>query len=206
MQKTGIVWPWSPLYTWNPVTGCRRGCFFCYARRIHERFNKTPFSQVTFHPKRIFEPLSAMKPRNIFVGSMTDIAYWEHDWKMDVIAVCSDCPGHTFIFLTKDARAYHGLKWPSNCILGLTITGLEQFQDKAIDHLIGTPSSRIFLSVEPLLGPVWLGYASSFCERIIVGAMTGPGTIKPRREWIENIRLDVSAEKLFWKESMKGLA
>lgn len=35
MNKTKIEWCDS---TWNPVTGCRHGCGYCYARRIAERF------------------------------------------------------------------------------------------------------------------------------------------------------------------------
>jgi protein gp37 len=35
MKKTKIDWADS---TWNPVTGCLRGCEYCYARRIAERF------------------------------------------------------------------------------------------------------------------------------------------------------------------------
>ena len=35
MNKTKIEWCDS---TWNPVTGCRHGCEYCYARRIAERF------------------------------------------------------------------------------------------------------------------------------------------------------------------------
>lgn len=34
-QKTKIEWCDS---TWNPVTGCRHGCDYCYARRQAERF------------------------------------------------------------------------------------------------------------------------------------------------------------------------
>ena len=35
MQKTNIEWC---DVTWNPVTGCRRGCEYCYARGIARRF------------------------------------------------------------------------------------------------------------------------------------------------------------------------
>lgn len=36
MKDTKIEWCDS---TWNPVTGCRNGCEYCYARRIAERFS-----------------------------------------------------------------------------------------------------------------------------------------------------------------------
>lgn len=36
MKKTKIDWADS---TWNPVTGCLRGCEYCYARRIANRFS-----------------------------------------------------------------------------------------------------------------------------------------------------------------------
>ena len=35
MNKTGIEWC---DMTWNPVTGCRHECEYCYARRIAARF------------------------------------------------------------------------------------------------------------------------------------------------------------------------
>ena len=35
-DKTKIDWADA---TWNPVTGCRHGCEYCYARRIAERFS-----------------------------------------------------------------------------------------------------------------------------------------------------------------------
>lgn len=36
MNKTKIEWC---DYTWNPVTGCKHGCEYCYARRIAKRFS-----------------------------------------------------------------------------------------------------------------------------------------------------------------------
>lgn len=35
MNKTKIEWADS---TWNPVTGCKHGCSYCYARKIAQRF------------------------------------------------------------------------------------------------------------------------------------------------------------------------
>ena len=35
LHKSRIDWC---DYTWNPVTGCRHGCSYCYARRIADRF------------------------------------------------------------------------------------------------------------------------------------------------------------------------
>ena len=44
MKKTKIEWCDS---TWNPVTGCRHGCEYCYARRIAERFRPFDMPHVT---------------------------------------------------------------------------------------------------------------------------------------------------------------
>ena len=35
LHKTKIEWA---THTWNPVTGCRHGCEYCYARRFIARF------------------------------------------------------------------------------------------------------------------------------------------------------------------------
>lgn len=36
MNKTGIEWS---DYSWNPITGCRHGCEYCYAERMTKRFS-----------------------------------------------------------------------------------------------------------------------------------------------------------------------
>ncbi len=53
MKKTKIEWCDS---TWNPVTGCRHGCEYCYARRIAERFR--PFDMPHITEDGVFEGIN----------------------------------------------------------------------------------------------------------------------------------------------------
>ena len=46
MNHTSIDWA---EYSWNPVTGCQRGCDYCYARRIAERFHGPDGFKPAFH-------------------------------------------------------------------------------------------------------------------------------------------------------------
>lgn len=39
LHKSKIEWC---THTWNPVTGCRNGCSYCYARRFIDRFAPHP--------------------------------------------------------------------------------------------------------------------------------------------------------------------
>lgn len=55
MNKTKIEWCDS---TWNPVTGCRHDCGYCYARRIAERF--MPFDLPHLTERGVFEGLNEL--------------------------------------------------------------------------------------------------------------------------------------------------
>ena len=159
MNRTKIEWC---NYTWNPVVGCNRGCWYCYAKKIFERFNPGKrFEDIHVYNKRFPEPTKVKKPSKIFVGSMTDI--------MDprilatksiyrIFRVILQCPQHTFMFLTKNYFAYQGLKnIPNNCWMGITITGAEPMYTRLtkVAHLISKTKAQIkFISFEPLLGEV----------------------------------------------------
>jgi len=52
MNKTKIQWP-GLTHTWNPVTGCRRGCSYCYAKKINDRFKMGDFIPPKHRPKLV---------------------------------------------------------------------------------------------------------------------------------------------------------
>ena len=122
MNKTDISWC---DFTWNPVTGCKRGCAYCYARKIHNRFNKTPFTDIVFHPERLNDPAKIKKPSTIFVGSMSDCQYWSNEQWEKVLYVCNKNTHHKYMFLSKDPKSYTNasqfLGFESNIMQGLTV-------------------------------------------------------------------------------------
>ena len=67
MNKTKIEWT---EWTWNPVVGCQRGCHYCYARKIFQRFHKSnKFTDVRLYPERLEQPLRIKKyPKNCWLG------------------------------------------------------------------------------------------------------------------------------------------
>ena len=185
-------------WTWNPVTGCKRNCSYCYAHKIHKRFYKTPFSDIVLHPERLYDKMPK-EPSKIFVGSMSDCAYWTVDMWDKIIPICRNNPQHTFMFLSKCPTAYDGIIFPKNCMQGLTLT-LEG-KSKYSEYLKFTLYNRPFLSIEPLLG--CLDFEPKTIEIVIVGAMTGNGAIKPKKEWIESIKDNVYDKLIYWKKNIK---
>ena len=182
MNRSKIEWC---DYTWNPVTGCLHNCSYCYAKRIATRFAGGKAFPNGFEPtcwlsKRINEPMHVIKPSKIFVCSMGDL-FGDWPWKVPwngryvlgtgvikmVLKVAEKCPQHTFIFLTKNPRGMQGFEFPGNCWCGVSV------EDKSklyrVDELLEVNAKVKFVSLEPLLGEVFLGeYLRSipFCRFI----------------------------------------
>lgn len=201
-KNTSINWP-GLTHTWNPVRGCFRGCckathgFDCYARIMHNRFNKTPFDKIQVLEDKFYIPPSK-KPRKIFVGSMSDICYWPEHAINNLLTVINCNISDTFMLLTKHPKFYTEYEWPNNVMCGTTITFFEgpQIEKIALASLANHP----FLSVEPLLGCV-PRFDYSIFEVVIVGQDNTRGAKQPKPEWIVSVKANIPPNKIWWKQA-----
>ena len=213
--KTNISWC---DMTANPVWGCLNTCPFCYARKIARRFGKTE-DQKSFVPtwmNRNYSKAYPEKPQFVFVNSMSDIAFWKDTWIELTLKKIREFPQHTYCFLTKNPECYARFQAaPSNCWFGVTITdqvAMDRFgrlfyrgwTDRRSD--LFDPNRKIFFSVEPLLGEIFLGLYSDW---LIIGAETGnrKGRVIPQQVWIDNILNDceLMGVPVWMKDSLKDI-
>ncbi|MBA7696180.1 hypothetical protein ES703_104822 [subsurface metagenome] len=206
---------WCNL-TFNPVWGCRnKGCPYCYARTFAKRFGGIRFIEewkyrtehnidsvhfklkhsldlIDFKPTFLysqFDKKFPQKTQRIFVGSMSEIYYWENEWLEKVLEKVKLYPQHIFQFLTRYPEVYDKYIFPKNCWLGVTITKEKDFE-RGIPYLFITSCNITFVSIEPILEYINPGpFSSANIDWVILGAETGKRKEKiiPKREWIENM-------------------
>ena len=199
-RKTLIDWADA---SWNPVTGCKHGCEYCYARGIARRFgckingdmgtalavlekpyvsmdgvtNPYPYEFLpTFHRYRLDIPMTWKRPKNIFVCSMADLfGDWVPDeWIIDVLNACREAPQHRYLFLTKNPKRYDELKNKG------IITGKEEnfwlgsTMTGPANLFYSSGFDKTFISIEPILRPFsYAGNGPFAVSWVIVGAETG---------------------------------
>ena len=206
MNKTKIEWCDSTI---NPVVGCPRGCPYCYARRMNDRFKWVDdFSKPEFKKERL-KALESKKGKAVFMNSVSDIAYWDArdiHWTLEAM---EQNPQHKYIFLSKDWGDAYNNGFPSSMkgvYKGLTVT-------RQVD--LGKHCFEDFLNIEPILEPISL-YPMLTCtatdhvyapfNAVIIGAETGnrKGKVIPKQEWIDDLvrQADELGLKVFMKDSL----
>ena len=249
--KDGQPYKWGFHYTTDEHNGQKVYTLLERAYATHydcEKFEEIrrpcpyPFGFApTFHRYRMDEYTRKNKKRDIFVCSMADLfGEWvPEEWKVQAIKACREAPQHRYLFLTKNPNGVPSaifwgeateVWWPDNMWFGTTVGTQADLADK-VKELINI-SGNIFLSIEPIHGPInlitvdrgdliihpltgeafWLGGGTKGLNRVkwvIVGAETGNRKDKviPEREWIMSIKRQCAEAgvSLWMKESLREL-
>ncbi len=190
--------------TWNPVRGCTKvspGCKNCYAEVFAERWRGIlghPYEfgfDLRLVPEKLIEPLTWIRPRKIFVNSMSDLFQdgVPDDFILRSFDVMLAADWHTYQVLTKRPERMKGLvntQLPAvhnsrHIWLGVSVEDRNHGIPR-IKHLQETPAAIRFLSIEPLLedlGEIDL----QGIHWVIVGGESGYGARPLKQHWINSI-------------------
>lgn len=204
-DTTSIEWAqWS----WNPITGCKHDCPYCYARDIAQRFTnlyRNGFDP-SIWPARFAAPGNTTVPqiaekdvayRNVFTGSMADIfGRWvPEEWIRLVLDRVEQNPQWNFLFLTKFPQRVHEFgQLPKNAWMGTTVDCQERVAnaEKAFAKMGGGIK---WLSVEPMLTPLKFTRLDMFDWVVIGGASRSANTPAwvPPFDWVADLHAQARA-------------
>ena len=162
------------LWTWNPITGCKHDCDYCYARDIaNRRYEYLPKGQEFdpfFYPERLTAPKNTKLPdlsqvddpvqrlglQNVFVCSMADLfGKWvPEEWIRAVLDVVRENPQWNYLMLTKFPIRMSEFEYPDNVWLGTTVDsqGMVERAEKGFQRLRDSGFGGVtWLSCEPMM-------------------------------------------------------
>jgi protein gp37 len=204
-------------HTFNPWWGCVKvspGCKHCYAEAWAKRVGQDVWGPAT-ERRELSEsywrqPLAwnaeaarIGKRRRVFCASMSDVFEDRRDLdsKRDRLwALITQTPQLDWLLLTKRPQnvarlAPYGDQWPDNVWLGATAEN-QKWLDKRMACLTALPARILFLSCEPLLGPLdfseWIARARRgecrMVHWVIAGGESGPHARPMHPEWLTSLR------------------
>jgi protein gp37 len=221
-------------FSWNPITGCRHGCKYCYARDIAARFYPHGFLP-TIHPSRLSAP-SNMKPaqeqpewtaedrmghKNVFVCSMADLfGKWvPASWIEAVLDQIRKHKEWNFLLLTKFPTRMAEFEFPKNAWVGASVDtqGAVGRAEKAFKEI---KAGVKWLSCEPMMERLTFSSLEMF-DWVVIGGSSqssehaGSDTVdaspatpefRPPFEWIAHLHAQAKQAKckVYMKTNLLG--
>lgn len=203
-------------WSWNPITGCKHGCAYCYAEDIANRFYKEGF-EPTFRPERLSAPVNTPYPtdkvkdeigwKNVFVCSMADLfGEWvPNEWIDAVLEKVEQNPQWNFLFLTKNPKKLLDFAFPKNAWVGTSVD--TQARVKTAEEVFSQLEASVkFLSCEPLLEPITFDRMNVF-DWLLIGSRSKNSrgaAFKPEWGWVESLLFQarVAGVKVYFKPNL----
>lgn len=207
MKRKLIQWPEAKYWDkpWNPIIGCRPvspACEHCYAKRIVERFNTTGICAPGFAPTetgRVNPPRKGV----VFCGNMTDLfgewvpiqkqfSFFSALWHFPEPHSGPRPNEATYLFLTKRVermcKAISNYTEIPHAYFGFTAENQEWFERRWHEVSSNMPEwANLWLSAEPLLGPIDMADTPPEFKWVVVGCESGPGRRPCKTEWVESV-------------------
>ncbi len=205
-------------WSWNPITGCRHECPYCYANDIAIRFYAQKF-EPSFYSERLLAPSQVKVPeiaktdisyKNVFTCSMADLfGRWvPSEWIEAVLEQVRNNPQWNFLFLTKFPKRLNEFEFPVNAWMGTTVDCQARVKaaEDAFEKISGGTK---WLSIEPLLQPLKFERLELFDWMAIGGSSPSTQGIqtpewKPPFDWIIDLHLQAKQAncKIYHKSNM----
>jgi protein gp37 len=143
-----------------------------------------------------YAPIRWTERKRVFVCELSDFMHrGADDWRSMACGVMAAAPWHDYLILSKRPERFND--WYIDSVwddwwLGATTENQEQFESRA-ERLLTLRHSRLWISAEPLLGPIDFGdklVATDYLPHIawvVVGAESGPNRRPCHIEWIEHV-------------------
>lgn len=209
-------------WSWNPVTGCKHECSYCYARDIalSERMKsvypngfepsfRSRSLNAPFRQKVPTEAATDTRYKNVFTCSMADLfGRWvPEEWINAVLGSVRNNPQWNFLFLTKFPKRMAEFEIPDNAWMGTSVD-LQARVKAAEDAFANVKCGVRWLSIEPMLEPLKFNHLDRFDWVVIGGASSSSQTPAwfPPIEWVLDIinQCRAAGVKVYLKSNLFG--
>jgi protein gp37 len=212
-------------HTFNPWWGCTKvspGCKHCYAETWAKRLGKNlwghqaerrELSAAYWSQPFAWDALAASEGARarVFCASMADVFEDRRDLderRARLWQIIERTPNLDWLLLTKrphniEKLAPWSADWPENVWLGATAEN-QNWLDRRMPFLVASRARTLFLSCEPLLGPIdlsqWVRHGKKkggrFVDWVIGGGESGHGARPMSPDWIRGLRDQCAEHKV----------